>query len=111
MRSAILRHELSHGEFFSNPQYAEYVHNFWLNQLTGEERGAVRAFLGRNDYDVREETIMFNEMQAYLMFTQDPTFFTSDKVGMTPARLAELRKRFLAGMPTGWLRDVLAASQ
>jgi hypothetical protein len=30
VRGAILRHELSHGEFFSNPAYAEYVHDFWL---------------------------------------------------------------------------------
>jgi hypothetical protein len=107
-RSVILRHELSHGEFFSNPEYAEYVRRFWMTELTGEERGAVRSFLGRQDYDVREEDLMYNEMQAYLMFTRAPIFFTPDMVGMSQQRLAELRARFLAGMPAGWLRDVLA---
>ena len=82
-RTAILRHELSHGEFFSNPEYAAYVRNFWLKELTGEERGSVRGFLAREDYDAREEELMFNEMQAYLMFTRDPVFFTPDMVGMS----------------------------
>ena len=71
-RAVILRHELSHGEFFSSPEYAEYVREFWMTELTGEERGSVRGFLGKEDYDVREEELMYNEMQAYLMFTRDP---------------------------------------
>ncbi|HET7881341.1 MAG TPA: hypothetical protein VFL55_10680 [Acetobacteraceae bacterium] len=108
-RRAILRHELSHGEFFSNPDYAQYVRRFWMTELTGEERGAVRAFLGRQDYDVREEELMYNEMQAYLMFTRDPLFFAPDMIAMSPGRLADLHQRFLAGMPAGWLRDLLAS--
>ncbi len=48
-RSAILRHELSHGEFFSDPNYAAYVHNFWLTALTEKERADVRSFLGKED--------------------------------------------------------------
>jgi len=111
VRAVILRHELSHGEFFSNPGYAEYVHDFWLTAMTGEERGAVRGFLAKADYDVREEELMFNEMQAYLMFTRDPTFVTAEMVGLTDTRLAALRARFLAGMPQGWLRNTLAAYQ
>jgi hypothetical protein len=108
-RAAILRHELSHGEFFSNPAYAEYVHNFWLTTLNEAERAAFRSFLGKEQYDTSEEELMFNEMQAYLMFTRDPLFFTPGMAGLTPARLAELQSRFLAGMPAGWLRNVLAS--
>ncbi len=110
-RATILRHELSHGEFFSNPAYAEYVHDFWTQQLSEEERAEVRAFLGREDYDVRDEELMLNEMQAYLMFTRDPAFFTPERTGLTKARLAELQSRFLAGMPAGWLHNVLAIDQ
>ena len=51
---------------------------------------------------------MYNEMQAYLMFTRDPLFFTPAMAELTPDRLAELQARFLAGMPPGWLHDVLA---
>jgi hypothetical protein len=110
-RLAILRHELSHGEFFSNPIYAQYVHDFWMMVLTEKERASVRAFLARDDYDVRQEELMFNEMQAYLMFTRDPLFFRPELAGLTQERLAELQARFLAGMPAGWLRDVLASYQ
>ena len=109
VRAGILRHELSHGEFFSNPAYAEYVRNFWLTELTPEEKAGVRAFLGRDEYDTSVEQLMYNEMQAYLMFTRDPSLFRPDMVGMAQARLSVLQDRFLAGMPTGWLHDVLSS--
>jgi hypothetical protein len=108
-RAAILRHELSHGEFFSNPVYAEYVRNFWLTALTDAERTMFRGFLAREEYDPTVEELMFNEMQAYLMFTRDPLFFTPGLAGLTKTRLEELQSRFLAGMPGGWLREVLAS--
>ena len=52
---------------------------------------------------------MLNEMQAYLIFTRDPVFFMPEKAGLMAARLAELQTRFLAGMPAGWLHNVLAS--
>ena len=110
-RTSILRHELSHGEFFSDPDYAAYVHNFWLTALTEAERSNVRKFLASEDYDVFDEVLMYNEMQAYLMFTRDPQFFRPELVGLTPGRLADIQARFLAGMRPGWLRDVLASYQ
>ena len=110
-RTSILRHELSHGEFFSDPDYAAYVHNFWLTALTEAERANVRKFLASEDYDVTDEVLMYNEMQAYLMFTRDPKFFRPELVGLTPGRLADIQARFLAGMRPGWLRDVLASYQ
>jgi hypothetical protein len=108
VRAGILRHELAHGEFFSNPGYAEYVRDFWRTELTPQERAGVRAFLGRDEYDVRVEELMYNEMQAYLMFTREPALFTPDMAGVTPGRLEVLQQRFLAGMPAGWLRDAMA---
>lgn len=108
-RAAILRHELPHGEFFSDPAYAGYVRTFWLTVLTENERASVRSFLGKEEYDQGVEELMYNEMQAYLMFTRDPTFFTPSMAGIAQARLAELQSRFLANMPAGWLRNMLAA--
>lgn len=110
-RAAILRHELSHGEFFSDPNYAAYVHNFWLTVLSDQERASVRAFLAKDDYDAGQEELMYNEMQAYLMFTRDSLFFTPSMADLTPERLAALQVRFLAGMPAGWLRELLASYQ
>ena len=109
VRSTILRHELSHGEFFSNPQYTAYVHEFWQSALTEGERAAVRAFLKREGYDPGDEELMYNEMQAYLMFTRDPLFFTPRMVGMTQERLSAIQAAFLSGMPDGWLRHTLAS--
>jgi hypothetical protein len=109
VRETILRHELSHGEFFSNPAYAAYVRRFWLTELTEQERSAVRGFLSHEGYDPGDEELICNEMQAYLMFTRDPLFFTPELAAMTPERLAALQVRFLSGMPTGWLRDALAS--
>jgi hypothetical protein len=106
-RTAILRHELAHGEFFTNPAYAEYVRDFWLRALTSTERAEFRSFLANGDYDTSIEELMSNEMQAYMMFTRDSEFFSADLVGLAPARLAELQSHFQAGMPNGWLRNML----
>jgi hypothetical protein len=106
-RKAILRHELSHGEYFSNPAYQSYVHQFWTHELTARERDGFRKFLASEEYDPKVEDLVENEMQAYLMFTRDPAFFTPSKIGMTQERLAELQVTFQRNMPRGWLRDLL----
>lgn len=109
-RATILHHELSHGVFFSDRGYAGYVDGFWQSALSGAERDAVRGFLGSEGYDTGYEELMYNEMQAYLMFTRDPAFFRPENVKMRPERLAEVQGAFLKGMPTGWLRQALAAA-
>ena len=109
-RATILRHELSHGEYFTTPAYAAFVTTFWQTVMSASERAAVRSYLAREGYDPALEDLMRNEMQAYLMFTPDPAFFDPDRLGIAAARLAQLRQLFLAGMPPGWLRDALAGS-
>ncbi len=106
-RATMLHHELSHGVFFTDPAYAAYVRGFWNGVLTPAERDAVRHFLGSEDYDTADETLMLNEMQAYLMFTDDARFFQPANIGMTPARRAELRAAFAQGAPPGWPRTTL----
>jgi hypothetical protein len=108
MRATILHHELSHGQFFSDPAYATYVHEFWLRAMTDEEREAIRRFLGSMGYDAGIEELMYNEMQAYMMFTYDPRFFLPSNVNMTPARRLQLQMAFLKGMPESWLKPALA---
>jgi hypothetical protein len=104
-RAAILRHELSHGEFFSDPAYAAYVRDFWRTDLTAAERAAMRRFLGSEDYDTADEELMLNEMQAYVMFTLDPQFFQAADIGMTDQRREQLQAEFLRGLNVAWLRD------
>lgn len=107
-RAAMLHHELAHGAFFTDARYAAYVHQFWQTMLTAAERDGVRRFLGGEGYDTKDEELMFNEMQAYVMFTYDPRFFAPSNIGITEARQADLMAAFLAGMPPGWLHDSLA---
>jgi hypothetical protein len=104
-RGSILRHELSHGEFFSDPAYATYVRGFWRTDLTEAERAGMRRFLGSEDYDTADEELMLNEMQAYVMFTLDPQFFQASDAGMTDQRREQLQEEFLRGLDVAWLRD------
>ena len=106
-RAAILRHELSHGEYFTNPAYTAFVHRFWTQSLTAAEREAVRRFLLSHGYDPALDDLMENEAQAYLVFTDHPDFFAPSMIGMNPVRLNALRQAFYRTMPGGWLRDSL----
>ncbi|MSP00677.1 MAG: hypothetical protein EXR07_06455 [Acetobacteraceae bacterium] len=106
-RATILHHELSHGEYFTNAIYAAFVHRFWTQTLTSQERDRIRRFLHTLGYEPGLEHVMENEAQAYLMFTENAAFFTPDMIGMTKGRLVELRTGFYRTMPAGWLRDDL----
>jgi hypothetical protein len=105
VRAVILRHELSHGEYFTDPAYREAATRFWHDDLTDEERAAFRRFFSDQEYDSDNLELMINETQAYLEHTRDPRLFRPDVVGMTPDRLAELRRRFYDRMPDGWLKQ------
>ena len=107
-RAAMLRHELSHGEFFTNPAYAALVWRFWREMLTEAERGRLRDMLAHASYDPALEEVMANEAQAFLFHTPDERFFSAPSVGFTPERFAALRAAFVEAMPPGWLRDAMA---
>lgn len=99
VRRTIIRHELGHAEFYSNPRYAEYCAAFWRRTLTEAQRQAFRGFLAAHNYDTRNEDLMINEAQAYLLHTPDPAVFSAEKVRMTPDAVDRLRRSFWAGNP------------
>jgi hypothetical protein len=101
-RATILRHEVSHGVYFTDPAYAAYTQHFWADAMTDRERAAFRKMLGGEGYDTGNEDLMRNEMQAYLVHTTDRRFFEPSRMGIDAA---SLRRRFIADMPAGWLRD------
>ena len=107
-RATILRHELSHGEYFTVPAYAVYSQEFWTTSLTEDDRGHFRTFLAAEGYDLALSDLIINETQAYLMHTADKQFFNAQAVGIADPRLNLLRALFLTGMPPGWLRDCTA---
>ncbi len=97
-REAILRHELSHGEFFTNAPYREHCWRFW-QQLSDNHRSLLIKFLTAQGYDPRNEELMVNETQAYLMHTPDARAFNAEQLGISPEQLAQLRSRFNQGLP------------
>lgn len=103
-RFSLLRHELSHGEYFTNPDYADFVGRFWRSDMTEADRTAFRNFLTRQGYEPKDEDLLINEMQAHLMHTTDQRYFNPREVGLPPQRIAQLRARFLETMPRGWLQ-------
>jgi hypothetical protein len=105
MRAVILRHEISHGAFYTDATYRAYAETFWYG-LTDSDRAAFTGFLGRQGYDTNNSDLMLNETQAYLIFTRDPRFFNAAAVGMTEADIAKLRELFIANMPDFWLRPL-----
>ncbi len=110
MRAAILRHELSHAEFFTNPPYAEYVRRFWRDGLDEDGRRIFRRYLTAQGYDPANDDLMANEMQAYLMHTTDARLFSPAALGVTVEVMDRWQAAFLLGMPNGWLRDACVAS-
>ena len=104
-RATILRHELSHGEYFTTPAYADFAQRFWRETMSETDRRGFRGFLVADHYDPGIEDLMINESQAYLMHTRDARFFTPAFVNLPSTRIEDLRNAFAAGMPGGWLRD------
>ncbi|MGE4481422.1 hypothetical protein [Acidocella sp.] len=102
MRAVILRHEISHGAFYTVPEYRHYTEQFWYG-LTLSDREAFTNFLGRQGYDTNLTELMLNETQAYLIFTRDPRFFNAAAIGKTEAEVNQLRQGFIANMPDFWL--------
>ncbi len=109
-RATILRHELSHGEYFTDAEYAMFCQHFWRDIMTDADRAGFRRFLIADHYDGAIEDLMMNEGQAYLMHTHDPRFFSAQFVGLTASRIEQLRQMFIAGMPHGWLREATLPS-
>lgn len=99
MRRAILNHEIGHGHFFTNPDFAEHVAKVWREVFTEQERATFRAFLEREGYDPALEEVMMNEAMAYLVFTPDARFFTPMHAGLTEARAEQLRAALRARAP------------
>ena len=109
-RTSLLRHELSHGEYFTNRAFAEFCHHYWNKEMTEADRAGFRLFLVRQGYDATDEDLLINEMQAHLMNTTDPRYFNTRESGLSSARIKALRLQFIAGMPAGWLQDAVRAN-
>lgn len=98
-RYAILLHEMSHAEFYSNAYYATYCRRFWNDSLSDSQRESFRKFLSKYNYSTTGEDLLINETQAYLMFTPDAASFSAKKLGVSDAELEAMRDAFRKGKP------------
>lgn len=98
-RKTIVMHELSHGEYYTNPYYSEYCRRFWGESLNEEMRQKFLVFLSKYNYSLFGEELVINEMQAYLMFTPDPLSFSASRLGVSAEMLAAMRQAFREGRP------------
>ena len=94
IRTAILRHELSHAEFALNSAYAEFCRAFWRDALNDEQRAGFRDFFAHSTYDTNLEEVVINEWQAYFVHTEDRTAFRGSMVGIPEEELDRLRGDF-----------------
>jgi len=111
IRCTVLRHELSHGEYSTNSRYRRLTHEFWRRTMTDQDRAAFQAFLGSKGYDENNQDLMANEMQAYLMHSPNPRAFSPERVGLSAARVKELRDQFLARAAESWMLQVFYPKQ
>lgn len=103
-REAVLRHELSHGEFFTNAAYRAHSLKFWRQELREQERKLFSMYLASLDYNAADEELMANETQAMLMHTPDKRAFNAASLGIGEPALADLRSRFRRGEPAHGLK-------
>jgi hypothetical protein len=100
MRRSILRHELSHGQFFTLPLFAAHVMRVWERGFTEAERAAFSRFLAAEGYDGAQDEVMANEAMAYLLFTPDRRFFDPARdLGWSDAQADRLRALLREGAP------------
>ncbi|WP_348013668.1 hypothetical protein [Roseateles sp.] len=100
-RESVLRHELSHGRYFTDARYRDHCRHFWTRLLSETERQTWRRYLDQLGYDPADETLMVNETQALLMHTPDTRDFDAAALGIGASELEGLRARFRQGMPAG----------
>jgi hypothetical protein len=59
-------HESTHGIFFADPQYRDFVRSLWAS-IGPEEKWFWKTYFGWAAYDVQSDYLMGNEFQAYLL--------------------------------------------
>lgn len=70
-QESVLRHEVSHGRYFTDGPYREHCQRFWCERLSENERLVRRRCLDRLGYDPANEDLMANQTQVLLMHTPD----------------------------------------
>jgi len=98
LRSAILEHELGHGEFAARVEWQHHARWFWFSVLSPIARSQWQRFLTQRGYDTAQLQIVLGEMHAFLDHTHDPSLFGPADLGMDVASFDAMRARYRAGL-------------
>lgn len=98
-REAILRHELSHGRFYTEPLYRAHCFVLWREMLTPRQRERLLQHLAELGYDTTHESLVVNEAQAFLLHTPDVRAFSAHQAAMADAELEAVRAQFWQSLP------------
>jgi hypothetical protein len=96
LRRSVLRHEASHGEYFTNDEYRSYCRAFWNNLKTREQQ-ICHDELGKLGYDPDNEDLLINELQAFLWEPAKGGYIDIYLI-FEGTSLGALRQNFLAGI-------------
>lgn len=66
LRTMFLTHESTHGIFFADSEYRDYIRGIWA-AMGKEEKWYWLLFLGWKEYDTTNSYLLANEYQAYLL--------------------------------------------
>lgn len=98
LRSTILRHELSHGDFATSPIYRDYCVYFWRHIMNDVERAAFRVFIESRGYDRGNESLVIDEAQAFLAHTPDARAFSAKLLALPEKQVIRLQNSFWRGL-------------
>ena len=93
--ASVLRHELSHAEFFVNPAYRDYCLRAW-QALPEPQRAIFTEEFARLGYDTANTLLLANEFQAFLWEPLAGIFIDIKLKKKQNSSLALLRADFLA---------------
>ena len=87
-----MEHELLHARYFASESYRQAVGDFWRETLSEEQRGLIRREFG-TQFNARNEDLMINEFQAYLLQSRPPLWLTGLRGLLRPRLLEHLAAR------------------
>lgn len=78
-----LEHELLHARYFSSAEYRQAVSDFWHDSLTEDQRAQIRREFSAQ-FNPRNEDLMINEFQAYVLQSRPSPWLTGLRTVLRP---------------------------
>jgi hypothetical protein len=96
----VISHEILHAQFFTVPAYREVVEAYWAG-LDEQVRAQLRETLGQLGYNPKDEELIMNELQAYILMNGAELGRLGDQVELHREPLENaLRARGVAPLQT-----------